>query len=818
MAVTDAQFSRASTATYYDTSGVLQTAAVDNARVNSNITYTQATPSVTNLLTYSEQFDNAAWAATNATISTNVVTSPDGTITADKLSETSANGIHYVSQIVASLTAQNYTKTVYAKKSERDFLYIEFAGGPFGSYPTAKFDLTNGVASIVINAQSVSCDINAVGDGWYRCRMTAVGSSSGSTQAQIWVGQSGSYSYAGTSGYGIYIWGAQLELGATASTYVKSVGYNGTIPATYTASGNFPSLLYETASTNLLTYSEQFDNAAWVKINATISANAVAAPDGNLTADKIIEAAITNGHFMRQSFSFVSGVTYTYSIFVKASERSVFVVDLPSSAFTSATIWFNLANGVVSKTAGASVAKDITPIGNGWYRISVTATCNSSSSTNIDLYLDNSPTGSTFYAGDGVSGAYVWGAQLEVGSTASSYIPTVASTVTRAADIVGNAAGTFVSNNITENDYPAYSASTVYSTGTNVKYISGDTHKIYQSLSGSTATFTVTIASPAVFTANAHGLLAGTPISFSTTGALPTGIVAGTVYYVLAPSTNTFNISTTVGGSAVNTSGTQSGVHTYVASNNYNQPVTNTTYWLLVGNTNKWRAFDTSITSQSTNTSVIENIFKTSGRVDSIALLNISGASVNIKQIDAIDGIVYDKTYSLIATSGITDWYAYFFEPIVRTVDFAVTDLLPYANSTIVVTVYDTGNTVAIGGLVLGLVKDISYLNSSNVPVGIELGMKLGIQDYSVKTQDTFGNYTILQRAFRKNATMTVFVDAADVDTVSNILAGYRATPTVYVGSSAYGSSIIYGFYKDFSIDVTYHLKSICTITLEGLT
>jgi hypothetical protein len=77
-------------------------------------------------------------------------------------------------------------------------------------------------------------------------------------------------------------------------------------------------------------------------------------------------------------------------------------------------------------------------------------------------------------------------------------------------------------------------------------------------------TFTVTIASPGVFTKTAHGLTAGDKLIFSTTGALPTGLTAGTTYFVIAGglTSNDFEVSTTDGGSAVNTSGSQSGTHT----------------------------------------------------------------------------------------------------------------------------------------------------------------------------------------------------------------------------------------------------------------
>jgi len=117
----------------------------------------------------------------------------------------------------------------------------------------------------------------------------------------------------------------------------------------------------------------------------------------------------------------------------------------------------------------------------------------------------------------------------------------------------------------------------------------------------------------------------------------------------------------------------------------------------------------------------------------------------------------------------------------------------------------------------LGLSKDISY-KVNNSPTGIAASAKVGIQDYSIKQRDTFGNYTILQRAFNKKADFTVYIENSAVDSVVNLLSDYRATPTVYVGSSSFGSTIIYGFYKDFSVDIAYPTKSVCTISLEGLT
>lgn len=365
------------------------------------------------------------------------------------------------------------------------------------------------------------------------------------------------------------------------------------------------------------------------------------------------------------------------------------------------------------------------------------------------------------------------------------------------------------SSNVAETDYTAYDATKIYAAGDFIRYVAANVHKVYQSTVGSRAAVTISIAAPGVVTWNAHGLVDGTPIQFTTTGALPTGITAGTTYYVKSPTTNSFNLATTVGGAAITTSGSQSGTHTATAGNNLGQTPPNATYWLDAGATNRWKMFDNANTSQTSNTSSIDVTLQTSGRVDSVALLNISAATARVKMTDATAGVVYDKTYSLLTTSGIADYYSYCFEPIDRVTDLVVTDLPPYANGQIEVILTDSGNTVLCGSCVIGLSRTIG---------GTQWSPKVGIQDYSIKQKDAFGNYTILQRAFNKRGSFTINVDANFVDRLQAILAQYRATPVVYIGASSYASTIIYGFYKDFSVEIAYPTKSICTLELEGLT
>ena len=195
-------------------------------------------------------------------------------------------------------------------------------------------------------------------------------------------------------------------------------------------------ILLEEQRTNLLTYSEQLDNVAWTKIDSTITANAVTAPDGTTTADKYISGSgIGEGlATLYQDVSASPSTAYTLSVYAKADELSIlkfsFIARTGAGSYISeATYEFDLSNQT-STITGASLtgsSSSITEVGNGWYLCSITATTTASTGI-IRPYVRNTTTG------DGTSGIYLWGAQLEAGSFPTSYIKTEASQVTRSAD------------------------------------------------------------------------------------------------------------------------------------------------------------------------------------------------------------------------------------------------------------------------------------------------------------------------------------------------------------------------------------------------
>lgn len=244
---------------------------------------------------------------------------------------------------------------------------------------------------------------------------------------------------------------------ASTGTYFDSSGVMQTaaidvIRADHDAStGEFQGVLIENAKTNALLQSQTFESTTWIKSGATVQSNVATAPDGTLTADKLAEGTTNAFHNIFQVAGTVGNLE-TLSIFAQASGRDSLVLGLGSS-FGS----FNLLLGICSGT-GATIK----PIKNGWYRCILTATRSDTSN-----YIYSSLNGSTFFLGGGSSiGVNIWGAQLESG-TVTSYIPTVATTASRAADIVTGSG--LIYTNLSNTD-AEWSSATTYALGQKVSY------------------------------------------------------------------------------------------------------------------------------------------------------------------------------------------------------------------------------------------------------------------------------------------------------------------------------------------------------------
>lgn len=193
-------------------------------------------------------------------------------------------------------------------------------------------------------------------------------------------------------------------------------------------------LLVEQARTNICLQSQTLDNASWTKTNCSISADAIVAPDGTTTADKVIENTSAGVvHRLEQTITNTNNPT-THSVYGKAGERNWLYIRSNDATPTANTAWFDLTNGVVG-TVNSSMTATIEPVGNGWYRCSATLTSPPASANvwNIGIALGDGALTHTGHA-SGTWGLYMWGMQQETATSRSSYIPTTTTSVTRAID------------------------------------------------------------------------------------------------------------------------------------------------------------------------------------------------------------------------------------------------------------------------------------------------------------------------------------------------------------------------------------------------
>jgi hypothetical protein len=373
-----------------------------------------------NLLSYSEEFTNAYWIKPQTSLVSGQ-TAPNGTASAYKLVEDTSTDYHWLLQNSTLTSGGIWVVSIYAKAGGRNYTVIGNASA--GEY--AYFNLQNG--TIVSNHPNAVPTIEAVGNGFYRCVVKLTTATSAAIG--VFISPDGSnIVYTGNGTSGIFIWGAQLNIGSTAKPYFPTTDRLNVPRLTYqNGGGGCPSLLLEKQSTNLALYSEQFDDAWWLKFNATISANATTSPDGTQNADKLIATTDNSGHAAYKQTLIASG-SATISIFAKAGGYNF--LRIGNTLSLDKTAYFNLSNGTLG-TVGANATASILNMGNGWYQCVVTFTATSGSGIGIDLASAND---TPSFIGDGTSGVFIYGAQLEASSYFTSYIPTTSASATRVAD------------------------------------------------------------------------------------------------------------------------------------------------------------------------------------------------------------------------------------------------------------------------------------------------------------------------------------------------------------------------------------------------
>ncbi len=244
--------------------------------------------------------------------------------------------------------------------------------------------------------------------------------------------------------------------------------------------------------------------------------------------------------------------------------------------------------------------------------------------------------------------------------------------------------------------------------------------------------------------------------------------------------------------------------------NTNNDPETSPDKWQEVGYTNRYKVFDRSVSSQTVKASTITYQLRLGMAVTSLAALNVKGAtSIRVYVVDPEYGNVYDKTLVLSRVPVASGWWNWGFGERLAPTQALFTDLkgLPDADVFVEIT---GGSDLAVGVIVVGQLRSYS--------MGVRMGARVGINDYSRKERNEYGDIVVVERAFANRANFSMMLRAAEVDAVRSFLAEVRATPCLWIGSSRYESTTVYGFYKSFDIVISYFDYSDCELELEGLT
>ena len=351
-----------------------------------------------NQLTWSEQFDNLVWPITNATVTANTTLAPNGTLTADTITENAALGQHRFTRTTSLTVGQEWTESIYVKRGvgSRQF-QLGLSGG--GLVAKAYFDLGTGTVGFT---DQCTATITPDLDGYYRVSLTATITTTVAHSLFLAMANgttNGSETYTGDGVSSLVVWGNQFNPGAILPYVIAEgaalTGVGSGFEATTYDQGYFAHAVRR----NLLAFTEQFDNAVWSRSGGvTNTSNNAVAPNGTLTADTMTGTAIAPQLIESQSVTRTvnPGDTYTISVWVRNA---------------TSNLSFRIAR------SGAGTYEDAVipvPVSSSWQRIQVSRT------------FANAQTGVRF---DFVTNATAnvslerWGAQLELSATASDYQP-----------------------------------------------------------------------------------------------------------------------------------------------------------------------------------------------------------------------------------------------------------------------------------------------------------------------------------------------------------------------------------------------------------
>lgn len=234
------------------------------------------------------------------------------------------------------------------------------------------------------------------------------------------------------------------------------------------------------------------------------------------------------------------------------------------------------------------------------------------------------------------------------------------------------------------------------------------------------------------------------------------------------------------------------------------------TWWLDVSKTNRWKAFDLKIADAATRVGTITYSIVPTQLVTGIAFFGLNAGSVRVRVLDDTGVEIFDRSVDLVDETDVIDWFSFAFGGIVYDTEALITGLPGYTGFQIEISINAASGAAKVGQIVLGVVHELG------VSMG---GTSIGIQDFSSKTRDDFGNATIIERAFVDETRFQFALNTQDARRVKRILSRVRARPAVYFlddDTVEFGATV-FGFFQDFDIPLQTGSTSYATLEIEGL-
>jgi hypothetical protein len=355
----------------------------------------------------------------------------------------------------------------------------------------------------------------------------------------------------------------------------------------------------------------------------------------------------------------------------------------------------------------------------------------------------------------------------------------------------------------------AWSNSAAYALDDEV--ISTTSHRKYQNLMGAVATVTFDTATDVV-NWTAHGLIQWQRVKFSTTGGLPSGITAGTTYFVRDIAANSFKVSATNGGVAIDLTGTPTGVHTgsSLLNINYDPATDDGTRWLDIGPTNKFAAFDLDRNLGSVGTSPLTMTIVPADRVDFIGFAGIEAEAIEV--LIKVGGVTVQTLTSDLLNRVVNNWDDWYFG------EFRYRDIngffgLPgYTSATYEITLTST-SAINTGRIVMGRAVEIGKT---------QYNPERGAVNYSKVTRDEDGNLTLVRKRSVPRASFTASAEKAQTQAILNVIEDLNAVPAFWEGieddeDGYYPAVTVFGIYTDLKVNLTHPENLIVSGTIEGM-